>query len=82
MDFEHKILDTIRIITIANNVPGPSAASTLLRMGASVTKLEPPSGDFLEKLCPSWYASLNEGKEILRSRSEISRWNRQAGSNA
>jgi crotonobetainyl-CoA:carnitine CoA-transferase CaiB-like acyl-CoA transferase len=66
MDIEPKILDAIRIITIANNLPGPSAASTLQRMGASVTKLEPPGGDFLEKLCPSWYASLNEGKEILR----------------
>jgi len=66
MDTEPKILDSIRIITLANNVPGPSAAATLLHMGASVTKLEPPSGDFLEKLCPSWYASLNEGVEVLR----------------
>jgi alpha-methylacyl-CoA racemase len=66
MNIDPKILDTIRIITIANNVPGPSAASTLLRMGASITKIEPPGGDFLEKLCPSWYESLNEGQEILR----------------
>lgn len=66
MNIGPDILDTIKIITIANNVPGPSAASTLLRMGASVTKIESPGGDFLETLCPSWYESLNEGQEILR----------------
>src|SRR4030042_3409072 len=66
MNSEQKILDSIRIITTAMNVPGPAAASTLLRMGAAVTKIEPPGGDFLEKLSPSWYKSLSAGQEIQR----------------
>jgi crotonobetainyl-CoA:carnitine CoA-transferase CaiB-like acyl-CoA transferase len=66
MNTKTDVLDTIRIITLATNLPGPAAASRLLRMGASVTKIEPPGGDFLKKLCPSWYESLSAGQEIRR----------------
>jgi crotonobetainyl-CoA:carnitine CoA-transferase CaiB-like acyl-CoA transferase len=66
MNTRTEILDTIKIVTLATNLPGPAAASTLLRMGASVTKVEPPGGDFLEKLCPSWYESLRAGQEVRR----------------
>src|SRR6476620_4693658 len=35
-------LDGIRVITTAQNVPGPLAAARLRQAGASVTKIEPP----------------------------------------
>jgi len=66
MKSEQKILDSIKVVTTAMNVPGPSAASALLRMGAKVVKIEPPGGDFLEMLCPSWYKELSAGQEIHR----------------
>jgi len=66
MTNKQKILDSIRVITTAMNVPGPTAAAALLAMGAKVTKVEPPGGDFLEKLSPSWYAALAAGQDIQR----------------
>jgi len=66
MSSKQGILESIRVISIAMNVPGPAAAATLLNMGAKVTKIEPPGGDFLEKLSPSWYEDLAAGQEILR----------------
>lgn len=55
-----------RVISIALNVPGPVAASRLTALGATVTKVEPPSGDFLERAAPAWYAELVTGQELLR----------------
>ncbi len=66
MSDKKKILDSIRVVTTAMNVPGPAAAAALLDMGAKVTKVEPPGGDFLKRLSPSWYESLAAGQEIHR----------------
>ncbi len=66
MTSKQKILDSISVVSIAMNVPGPAAAAALLAMGARVTKVEPPGGDFLERLSPSWYAALAAGQEIHR----------------
>ncbi len=66
MTVNTEILQSTRIISLATNLPGPAAASRLLRMGASVTKIEPPGGDFLERICPSWYESLSAGQEVRR----------------
>ena len=54
----------IRVITIAPNLPGPLAARRLLRMGATVIKVEPPTGDPVSAF-PTWYAALNDGQHIL-----------------
>ncbi len=35
-------------------------------MGASVTKVEPPGGDPLARMCPGYYEDLNAGQEIVR----------------
>lgn len=54
-----------RVLTLAVNVPGPVAAARMLRLGAEVIKIEPPSGDPLAVLCPAWYRALGEGQHIL-----------------
>jgi crotonobetainyl-CoA:carnitine CoA-transferase CaiB-like acyl-CoA transferase len=38
-------LHGIRILSLALNLPGPAALMRCRRMGATCTKLEPPSGD-------------------------------------
>ncbi len=66
MKSEQKPLDGIKVVSIALNAPGPVAAAKLYRMGASVTKVEPPDGDLLAKLCPPWYESLCAGQMVIR----------------
>jgi crotonobetainyl-CoA:carnitine CoA-transferase CaiB-like acyl-CoA transferase len=61
-----KPLQNIRLVTMAINVPGPVAAYRLQQMGASITKIEPPTGDPLEHSCPEWYRVLAEGQQVLR----------------
>ncbi len=59
-------LRDFRVLTLALNVPGPVTAARLARLGASVTKIEPPSGDPLAQACPAWYQALSEHQEIIR----------------
>jgi len=59
-------LDGIRVITTAQNVPGPLAAARLRQAGASVTKIEPPSGDPFLELSPAWHAEMHVGIQIER----------------
>jgi len=59
-------LDGIRVITTAQNVPGPLAAARLRQAGASVTKIEPPSGDPFLELSPAWHAEMHVGIPIER----------------
>lgn len=56
----------IRLVTIALNAPGPVAASKARDAGAHVIKVEPPSGDPLERFCPGWYVELHRGVETQR----------------
>lgn len=46
-----KSLEGMRVLNLAINVPGPVAAARLRDLGASVVKVEPPSGDPL-RVCP------------------------------
>lgn len=55
----------LKAVSISINTPGPVAAARLARMGASVTKVEPPSGDPLKAFAPAWYSSLSRGQTIL-----------------
>jgi alpha-methylacyl-CoA racemase len=60
------LLSGIKIISLALNAPGPVAAARLTRLGAEVTKVEPPSGDATSRAAPKWYKSLCQGQTVLR----------------
>jgi crotonobetainyl-CoA:carnitine CoA-transferase CaiB-like acyl-CoA transferase len=60
-----KPLAGVKVVTLATNLPGPAAAALLCKFGASVTKVEPPGGDALEKFCPAWYRALSAGQRVL-----------------
>ena len=49
----------MRIVSLAQNVPGPVAVARLVAGGASAIKIEPPWGDPLESLCRPWYDDLH-----------------------
>ena len=56
----------MRIVSMAQNVPGPVAVSRLVAEGWRAIKIEPPSGDPLEGLCKAWYDELHRGIAIER----------------
>ena len=56
----------VRLVTLAQNVPGPVAAARLREFGASVVKVEPPGGDPLASSNPAWYGALTAGQEVVR----------------
>jgi alpha-methylacyl-CoA racemase len=62
----HDSLDGVHVVTMAQNVPGPLAAARLRQAGARVTKVEPPTGDPLIALAPTWHAELHAGIAIER----------------
>jgi hypothetical protein len=55
------LLDGLRVVTTALNLPGPAACARLRDMGAAVSKVEPPAGDPMERFNASWYGKLHEG---------------------
>lgn len=59
-------LDGIRVVTLAQNVPGPLAVARLRRAGAEVIKIEPPAGDPFLALSPAWHAEMHAGISIAR----------------
>src|SRR5262245_3277530 len=59
-------LTDVRAVSIALNVPGPLAAARLRDLGASVIKVEPPSGDPLEGFSKGWYDELHRDIPIHR----------------
>jgi alpha-methylacyl-CoA racemase len=54
-----------RVVTTAVNLPGPAAAARLRLLGATVVKVEPPSGDQMLAFSSDWYRELNAGQTIL-----------------
>ena len=60
------LLDGLRVVSIALNLPGPAACARLRELGARVTKVEPPAGDPFETFCPPWYRRLHEGTTVRR----------------
>src|SRR3979411_2307372 len=60
------LLQGLRVVTTALNLPGPAACARLRDLGATVAKIEPPSGGPLEAFCPAWYRRLHEGLEVGR----------------
>jgi len=60
-------LHGIRILSLALNLPGPAALMRCRRMGATCTKLEPPTGDPMGHYNPGAYAELHEGVKVLQA---------------
>jgi alpha-methylacyl-CoA racemase len=65
MNSKNKPLAGIHVVSLAFNVPGPTAALKLSRLGASVTKVESPAGDPFAEWCPPWYKALCADHKIL-----------------
>jgi crotonobetainyl-CoA:carnitine CoA-transferase CaiB-like acyl-CoA transferase len=61
-----EVLENTRVLTLATNLPGPLAVARLRSMGARVRKIEPPTGDLLERARPEWYRTLHEGIDVER----------------
>ena len=64
--FDSTLLQGVKIVSLALNVPGPVAAARLTKLGADVTKVEPPGGDATKTVAPAWYESLCKGQTVLR----------------
>jgi alpha-methylacyl-CoA racemase len=66
MNTESSLLQGVKIVSLALNVPGPVAAARLTKLGAEVIKVEPPSGDATSTVAAAWYQSLCQGQTVLR----------------
>src|SRR5436190_16644261 len=58
------VLDGIRILSLALNLPGPAALMRCRRMGAICTKFEPPTRDPMGLYNPDAYRELHEGVNV------------------
>lgn len=58
-------LEGIRVVTLAVNLPGPLAARRLATLGATVVKVEPPSGDPMARLHEGYYRALAAGQQVV-----------------
>lgn len=58
-------LSDVAVVSLAVNLPGPAATRRLRQLGASVTKVEPPSGDPLAFAAPDYYRFFAEGQETV-----------------
>jgi len=56
----------VRVVTIAQNVPGPLAVARLVREGAIAVKIEPPAGDPLATMSRAWYDALHTAMSVER----------------
>jgi crotonobetainyl-CoA:carnitine CoA-transferase CaiB-like acyl-CoA transferase len=63
------VLHAIRVLEVAEGIPGPLSGMMLRRLGAQVNKIEPPQGDWLRQVPPkvsgtsSLFIQLNPGKQ-------------------
>ncbi|WP_188666829.1 CoA transferase [Tersicoccus solisilvae] len=55
----------VTVVSLAINLPGPLAVGRLASLGASVTKVEPPSGDPLRAAAPAWYRDLHRDVTVV-----------------
>jgi crotonobetainyl-CoA:carnitine CoA-transferase CaiB-like acyl-CoA transferase len=56
-----KPLRGVRVVTLALNLPGPAAIMRLAQMGASCTKINPPSGDPMNRFSADAYGMFHKG---------------------
>jgi len=55
-----------RILNLAVNLPGPAAAARMAKLGAVVTKVEPPTGDPMEHYHAGWYRDMAAGQTVIK----------------
>jgi len=60
-----RFLVGVRVVNLSVNLPGPWAAAWLRSLGASVIKIEPPSGDPAAAGMPPLYEALSRGIERM-----------------
>lgn len=60
------LLRGVRVVSIAQNVPGPLAVARLAAKGATATKIEPLSGDPFLELSRSWYDEMHRDVAVER----------------
>ena len=60
-----RVLAGFRVVTLGGNIPAPAAAGRLLALGASVVKIESPTGDPMAAIAPGLYRELNRGQKIV-----------------
>jgi crotonobetainyl-CoA:carnitine CoA-transferase CaiB-like acyl-CoA transferase len=60
------LLRGVRVVSIAQNVPGPLAVARLAAHGAAATKIEPPTGDPFLPICRPWYDEMHRDVIIER----------------
>lgn len=60
------LLAGIRVVTTALNLPGPAACARLRELGATVEKIEPPSGDPMQAYHAAWYERLHDSIRVHR----------------
>lgn len=58
------LLDGVRVVVFALNLPGPATAARLRELGARVTKIEPLTGDPFRVMSPVWYERLHDGVDV------------------
>lgn len=59
-------LTGLRVVSIAQNVPGPLMVARLVANGATAVKVEPPAGDPFAPMSPSWYAEMHRAVSVER----------------
>jgi crotonobetainyl-CoA:carnitine CoA-transferase CaiB-like acyl-CoA transferase len=65
MSENSELLRGVNVVSLSINTPGPVAASRLAQLGATVVKVEPPTGDPLKTFANGWYDSLSKGQTIV-----------------
>ena len=60
-----RVLQGIRVLSLALNLPGPAALMRCRQMGATCVKLEPPSGDPMGLYNTAAYAQMHEGVKVI-----------------
>ena len=55
----------VRVLELAGTLPGPYCGHLLRLLGATVIKLEPPSGDPLRTMMPAMFEAFNRGKRSV-----------------
>ena len=60
------VLRGVNVLSLAPNLPGPIAARRLAEMGASVTKIEGPTGDLMAQAAPKYYEWLCTGQDVVQ----------------
>jgi len=62
-----KVLQGIKVLSLALNLPGPAALQRLQAMGARCIKFEPPGGDPMQHYEPGAYDELHTGIRVQQA---------------